>query len=78
MLARGADLTRFTRPKIVRLLGSKPELLARLEAAKHLGDGQVAFDGDAARVRNVLMKLARGHAAFELNEPQLNTPGALW
>ena len=30
------------------------------------------------RVTRIILKLARGHAAFELNEPQLEAPTSVW
>jgi hypothetical protein len=55
-------------------LTSKPELAARIEGAKQILGGRKVFRPEADRVRKVLLKLARGHAAFELNEPQLDEP----
>lgn len=35
----------------------------------------MGFDVDLARVRSIAVKLAQGHAAYELSEPQLGEPG---
>jgi hypothetical protein len=78
VLAGGTAPERFLRPKIARVLRSKPELAVRLEKAKEVRDGRVVFNPEPARVRNVLLKLARGHAAFELNEPQLDEPASIF
>lgn len=37
-------------------------------------DGTVVFRIDETAVENVLMKLARGHVAFEASKPQLSKP----
>jgi hypothetical protein len=78
VLAGGIEPERFARPKIARILRSKPELTARLGRAKQVRDGQILFNLEPARIRNVLLKLARGHAAFELNEPQLDEPASIF
>jgi hypothetical protein len=76
--AGGTEPEHLSRPKIARILRRKPELAARLGMAKRVKDGRVVFDPELARVRNVLLKLARGHAAFELNEPQLDEPSSVF
>jgi hypothetical protein len=40
-------------------------------------NGRPFFNVETERVMNVALKLARGHAAFELNEPQLDNPSNL-
>lgn len=40
-------------------------------------DGAIAFSFDSERVRKVLLKLVKGHAAFEFNEPQYTEPAIL-
>lgn len=65
------------RPKIARILTAKPALASRLAKARRETIGGVIFDVETDRVRNVVLKLARGHAAFELNEPQRDDPARL-
>jgi hypothetical protein len=77
VLTGGTEPEGISRPKIARLLRGKPGLAARLEKAKQERDGRVVFDVEPVRVRHVLVKLARGHAAFELNEPQLDEPASV-
>jgi hypothetical protein len=55
-------------------LSQRPALAARLEGARSDLQGVPHFAVEQARVRNVVLKLARGHALFELNEPQLKEP----
>jgi hypothetical protein len=74
VLAGGVEPEQLPRPKIGRLLVSKPELATRLANARQVERGRVVFGVEADRIKNVLVKLARGHAAFELNEPQLDDP----
>lgn len=68
----------FQREKICQILSKRPALASRLMKARHETlFGEVLFTIEAERVRKVALKLARGHAAFELNEPQLDKPLAL-
>ena len=65
------------RAKIARILRENSSLLARLQQARtDSADGPVwAAEND--RASRVVLKLARCHAAFELNEPQLCEPSHL-
>lgn len=61
--------------KVKRILTEKPSLATLLEECRTATDnGTTVWMPDEARVRNVLLKLARGHAAFELSLPQLEEP----
>jgi hypothetical protein len=40
-------------------------------------DGSLIWTPEQSRVRNVVLKLARGHAAYELSLPQLDEPRAV-
>jgi hypothetical protein len=74
VLAGGVEPEQLSRPKIGRLLVSKPELAMRLAKARTVERGRVIFGVEHDRIKNIVVKLARGHAAFELNEPQLDDP----
>jgi hypothetical protein len=65
------------RQKIMRILEQKPALASRLRQARQEAVGGPFFRVETSRVRNVALKLARGHAAFELNEPQLDEPSSV-
>jgi len=41
-------------------------------------DGQIAFAPEIERICNVMLKLARGHAAFELSQPCRTEPYHFW
>jgi hypothetical protein len=62
------------REKIRRILASKPALQARIEQSKTMADGQTRFMPDLERVRNVAVKLAQGHALYELHESCASEP----
>lgn len=67
-ISASADPKNVRRPKIARILGHKPNLAQMLREAVIEVNGRPAFQPDASRVANVLKKLARGHAKFELSE----------
>lgn len=66
------------RDKVRRILRENPTLASRLiQARQETLFGGVSLTIEADRVRNVALKLARGHAAFQLNEPQFDDPSSL-
>lgn len=63
------------RDKIRLILKNKPSLCAALRQAKKRGlDGNTYFSADNRRVADVLLKLARGHVAYELGIPHPEMP----
>ena len=67
------------RDKIRRILREDPALAARLTASRREDeDGNVSWRPEVERVRNVVLKLARGHAAYEFSEPRLGEPECIW
>jgi hypothetical protein len=68
---------RMERDKIRRLLTEKPALAGRLERARRQSGQAVHFEVEARRVASVVVKLARGHALFELHEPQHDDPSGV-
>jgi hypothetical protein len=73
-LAGSVDPARVERQKVQGLLTERPALTARLSAALHQSAAGTTLNIEQERVRNVLTKLARGHAFFELGEPVLDAP----
>jgi len=66
------------RPKIRRLLMEKAALAARLRSSQARDQDGFRLQVETERVRRVLIKLARGHAFFELALPQPEEPSAVW
>ena len=63
------------REKVRRILMKKPALTSKLAQARVVGaEGNISFNAEIERAGKVLLKLARGHALFELNEPHLAEP----
>ena len=74
-VARTGSVEAVERPKIRRILDASPALAARLTQARVVADdGTVSFTAENERVKNVVLKLARGHAAYELNEQPRDEP----
>jgi len=73
-LAGSAEPNGLKRQKIKRILQERPALARRLSRTRRETPGGIVFDVKTDRVRHVLLKMARGHAAFELNEPQFDEP----
>lgn len=68
-----ADLAKL-RPKIARILRGNASLLSRIQQARGDDGGTPVWAVEADRARRVALKIARCHAAFELNEPRLEEP----
>jgi len=65
------------RPKVREILSQKPALAARLAAARFGQGSATRFEVELSRVRNVVLKLAKGHALYELNCPQHDDPAKI-
>ena len=66
--------TDIQRKKIRRILKKKPALKSRLAQARNEIEGTITFNIEKERVENIVLKLARGHAAYELHDPHPNEP----
>ena len=78
VIAGSTNPERIRRPGIANLLRRTPALRARIEAAKSFTGNQIQFNVEPDRIRNVVLKLARGHAAFELSQVCREEPASLW
>ena len=74
VVAGTTDPKALGRDKIRRILSDQPALRARIEQSKTVADGQVIFMPDTVRARKVLVKLAQGHALYELHESCARDP----
>lgn len=64
----------LNRQKIKRILTKKNHLREKIESCKSTVGETLLWTPEPKRVRNVILKLARGHAAYELAEPQMGDP----
>lgn len=78
ILAGSTEPEKINRPSVARALKRAPALKARIEASKSEVDGQIIFNPEEERIKNVMLKLARGHAAFELSQPCKEEPDHYW
>ena len=62
------------RPLVADILRRSPALRSRIDGARQEHSGQVTFLIEAERVKTVLLKLLRGHAAFELSAVRRQEP----
>lgn len=71
------DPEMLSRDVVKRIMRDRPALRERIERSRHVIDQRVHFAPEAVRVDNVIRKLARGHAAFELSTPLRRDPDVL-
>jgi hypothetical protein len=68
----------ISRLNIKRILKETLGLAARLESSKRVDKaGNLLWEVDVNRVKRVLLKLARGHIAYELSLPKIEEPDTL-
>jgi hypothetical protein len=68
----------LARDKVGRILSERPLLMARIrESRTEDADGNILWRADIDRIRNVSLKLARGHLAYDLNVFHFETPCVL-
>lgn len=77
-LCGSTDPENIGRPSVAKIMRKSPALRQRIENSKTEVDGQIAFVPEFERIRNVMLKLARGHAAFELSQPCRSEPDNFW
>lgn len=66
------------REKIKRILAARPDLAARIEqGASEDSSGGLMWSVEHDRVQKIVVKLARGHLAYDLSEPHLEAPDSV-
>jgi hypothetical protein len=78
VIAGSTDPSKIRRPSIAALLERSPALQARIEASKTFDGARTIFQVEHDRVRRVLLKLARCHAAYELKQECREEPTSIW
>lgn len=73
-----ADPNHVVRPKIASTLLNDRKLVQLLQSSRKELNGEIIWYPQESRVENVILKLARSHVAFEINEPQLEQPDSIW
>lgn len=78
VITGSSDPENIKRPGVANILRRNPALRARIEAARTCVGGQTHFAIEQERVKNIVVKLARGHAAYELSQPCKSEPSSVW
>lgn len=73
-----ADPELVERRKVANILRNSPALVKRLKRARAESEAGIVWAIEEDRVKRVIVKLARGHATFELNTPRLDEPNVYW
>jgi hypothetical protein len=69
-----ADPSGLQRPNVMRSLNENPALKARIAASRRRNEaGNLVWQSETDRVREVVTKLARGHVAYEMY-PKMEEP----
>jgi hypothetical protein len=75
VITGSTDPDKVKRPKVQAALLHSPARAARIAGSRTEDDsGNVNWRAEDDRVRNVILKLARGHVAHQYSEPQLDSP----
>lgn len=78
VLAGTTDPEKIGRDSVARAMKRAPALRARIDTARENINGRIVFMPEEDRVKNVILKLARGHSAFELSQPCTQEPDHYW
>lgn len=71
-------LDQINREYIKNILLKTPSLHKRIENSTKIQNEQIEFYPEQDRIKNVLLKLARGHTAFELSIVRRDEPYHFW
>jgi len=77
-LCGSTDPEKIRRPSVAKIMQKSPALRKRIENSRIDLNGQIAFAPEVDRINNVMLKLAKGHAAFELSQPCRTEPSHFW
>lgn len=78
VLAGSTDPSQLQRSAVAKTLARSPTLRQRFDEARWDQDGRVTFSVEVERVKNVMVKLARGHSVFELSVVRRDEPDYFW
>lgn len=78
VFAGSTDPEKIRRSSVARTMSRAPALRARIESGKSCNGDQIVFYPEEERIKNVMLKLARGHAAFELSQSCREEPEHYW
>jgi hypothetical protein len=70
----GTDPAHIRRPKVAKILERSPALRRRIDTTKSAHGGVDLFLAEGDRINRIVLKLALGHAAFELSRSFRDEP----
>lgn len=76
--AESTNIKDIERDFIRDILEKSPSLRKRIENNTKTTDGNVIFYPEEERIKNVLLKLVKGHTAYELSLSRLDDPQFFW
>lgn len=71
------EAARMSRPIVAKMLAHSPALASSLAAIRSINESGTTFHPDMDRVRRIVTKIARAHAAYELHEHFEHEPTAV-
>jgi hypothetical protein len=75
VITGSTDPDKVKRAKVRASLLHSPSLAARIDSCRtEDASGTIIWKPEDDRIRNVIVKLARGHVAYQYSEPQLDDP----
>lgn len=77
-LAGSTDPDLIRRSSVAKALRRSPALRTRIESGKTIFENQVVFSVESDRFSKIILKLARGHSAFELSQECREEPDQIW
>ena len=78
VICGSVNANNISRPHIKRVLTETPALATRLENSKRIDEsGALIWEVDVNRIKRVVLKLARGHIAYDLSLPKIEEPNTL-
>lgn len=74
VLCGTTDIDKLKREKVKKILQNKAPLRERIFQSMTETNGQTSFNVEIERLKNVILKLAKGHAKYENSEPVFDEP----
>lgn len=74
VLVGSTDLARVTRERVADIFSADPSLQARIANARQVAQGETQWTVEVESATAAVVRLAKAHALFELNEPQFEEP----
>lgn len=78
ILCGSTNPEKIDRPSVAKKMTKSPALRKRIQDSFKEVDGQLTVEPEIERIENVMLKLARGHATFELSLSSRSKPKHFW